>query len=44
MSAGLRGAERVRRVRREECGGGMLWVWRLLGRGVLLAPAILMAV
>ena len=31
MSAGLRGAERVRRVTREECGGPMLCVCRLLG-------------
>ena len=29
MSAGFRGAERVRRVRRVECGGDMEWVWRL---------------
>ena len=31
MSAGLRGAERVRSVTREECGGPMLCVCRLLG-------------
>ena len=29
MSAGFRGAERVRRVRRLECGGEMEWAWRL---------------
>ncbi len=31
MSAGLRGAARVRRVRRVEWGGGREWVWRLWG-------------
>ena len=30
MSAGLRGAARVRRVRRVECGGEREWVWRLV--------------
>ena len=29
MSAGLRGAVRVRRVRREECGGERECVWSL---------------
>ena len=29
MSAGLRGTERARRVKREEYGGEMEWVWRL---------------
>ena len=29
MSAGFRGEERVRRVRRVECGGEIECVWRL---------------
>lgn len=29
MSAGFRGAARVRRVMRVECGGGMEWVCNL---------------
>ena len=29
MSAGLRGEARVRRVRRDEWGGEMEWVWSL---------------
>ena len=32
MSAGLRGAEMVRRVSRLEYGGEMEWVWRLAGQ------------